>query len=58
MNEDFNEKNFKPSSVEPMIRVQGMNADLDDSSSSDDSDDSDHLYYNFDSSDEQHSAIS
>lgn len=49
LNPDFNESSFKPSSTEPIIKVSGMNADL-DSSDEDSGEDSSHLYYEFNSS--------
>ena len=50
MNENFNEKDFKPTSSEPVVRIQGMKdehlpSDEEDSSSSGDS----NLYYEFNS---------
>ena len=50
MNENFNERDFKPSSSEPVVRIKGMKdehlpSDEEDSSSSGDS----NLYYEFNS---------
>ncbi|TNV86171.1 hypothetical protein FGO68_gene17732 [Halteria grandinella] len=53
-NEQFDESTFKPGKpIEPIIRVQGMNApDQDDDSSSDEGSDDSGLYYQFDSDEE------
>ena len=53
-NEDFDEKKFKPSSTEPVVRIQGMKGEDMESSSSSDGDGSDdsNLYYEFDSDSE------
>ena len=52
LNPDFNPATFKPSSTEPIVKVQGMNNEIASSSDEgDDSSDSDHLYYEFNSSD-------
>ena len=49
-NEDFDEKKFKPSSTEPVVRIQGMKEeDMDSSSSDGDGSDDSALYYEFDS---------
>ena len=48
LNENFNERDFKPTSTEPIVRVQGMkdeNLPSEDESSSGDSD----LFYEFNS---------
>ena len=50
MNENFNERDFKPTSSEPVVRIQGLKeehlpSDEEDSSSSGDS----NLYYEFNS---------
>lgn len=50
LNEDFNEKNFIPTSTQPVVRIEGM--DGSDDSDNDGSDDSD-LYYEFNSDSEQ-----
>ena len=53
-NEEFDEKHFKPTSSEPIVRVQGMKQEdiEEDSSSSDDGSDDSNLYYEFDSDSE------
>lgn len=53
-NEQFDEAKFQPGKpIEPIIRVQGMNApEQDDSSSSDEGSDDSNLYYQFDSEEE------
>lgn len=51
-NEHFDEKNFKPSSTEPVVRIQGIkqeNNESDSSSSDGDGSDDSNLYYEFDS---------
>ena len=63
LNDNFNEKDFKPSSSEPVVRVQGMkNEDMpDEHQSSEDeggrSDDS-NLYYEFNSDEDISEAMS
>ena len=49
-NENFKDKDFKPTSTEPMIRVQGMMEGTSDSS--DDGSDDSNLYYEFNSDSE------
>ncbi|CDW83482.1 UNKNOWN [Stylonychia lemnae] len=59
-NENFDEKNFKPSSTRPIVRFNGLienEEDGDDSSSDDGSDDS-NLYYEFNSDSENTDAAS
>lgn len=52
-NENFNEKDFKGGSVEPIIKVKGMmEPESDDDSSSDEGSDDSNLYYEFNSDDE------
>jgi hypothetical protein len=50
-NEHFDDKQFKPSSTEPIVRVQGMEGEIGSSDEEGSSDDS-NLYYEFDSNDE------